>query len=343
MSASPPNTAIIAAAGSRKTQHVIDTALAVDGRVAVVTYTNENSAQIIRRIEANRGTVPPNIHVIRWLPFLLSHGAKPFQAGMTGVTFALTGLNFDGEPGRFTRKSNVARYYMDHGRNLYACNLANFVVEADRASRGAVMDRLGRIYDAILIDEVQDLVGWDLDVIDLLIDASPRLLMVGDPRQHTYGTNRSAKNKKYRGAGFADWLQERSDRCPMEVRTESYRCHQEICDFADAIYPEMPATTSMDVPDTGHDGVFTITRDQVREYVAEHRPAVLRPRRDKDTLGLPAMNIGVAKGSTFDRVLIFPTERMQKFLTDRDPSVLKEPERLYVAVTRARFSATFVV
>jgi len=55
------------------------------------------------------------------------------------------------------------------------------------------------------------------------------------------------------------------------------------------------------------------------------------------------MNIGVSKGSTFDRVLIFTTKPMRTYLTTRDTSKLKAPESLYVAVTRARHSATFVV
>lgn len=55
------------------------------------------------------------------------------------------------------------------------------------------------------------------------------------------------------------------------------------------------------------------------------------------------MNIGVAKGSTFDRVLIFPTHPMLKYLDGGDPSELKAPERLYVAATRARHSVAFVV
>jgi hypothetical protein len=55
------------------------------------------------------------------------------------------------------------------------------------------------------------------------------------------------------------------------------------------------------------------------------------------------MNIGVAKGSTFDRVLIFPTEPMLKYLELLDGSMLKAPQRLYVASTRARFSLAFVV
>jgi hypothetical protein len=55
------------------------------------------------------------------------------------------------------------------------------------------------------------------------------------------------------------------------------------------------------------------------------------------------MNFGISKGSTFDRVLIFPTTPMRQYLEHRDPSKLKRPESLYVAVTRARYSVAFVV
>ena len=58
---------------------------------------------------------------------------------------------------------------------------------------------------------------------------------------------------------------------------------------------------------------------------------------------MPAVNIGVAKWQTFDRVVIFPTKPMLEYLENRDPSKLKEPEKLYVAVTRARFSVAFVI
>jgi DNA helicase II / ATP-dependent DNA helicase PcrA len=60
-------------------------------------------------------------------------------------------------------------------------------------------------------------------------------------------------------------------------------------------------------------------------------------------MGLPAMNIGVSKGSTFDRVLIFPTKPMLKYIKSKDLAALPAPERLYVAVTRARYSVAFVV
>jgi DNA helicase IV len=141
-----------------------------------------------------------------------------------------------------------------------------------------------------------------------------------------------------------DWFVERSHVCNLETRNYSYRCNQAICDFADAIFPNMPPTKSMDVAGTGHDGVFQISRNEICRYVAEHAPVtILRHDKNVNTEGLPAMNIGVAKGCTFDRVVIFPTKPMLGYLEDRDQKKLKAPERLYVAVTRARYSVAFVL
>jgi DNA helicase IV len=218
------------------------------------------------------------------------------------------------------------------------------VVTLNQMTRGAVVDRLERIFTHIFVDEVQDLVGYDLDFLDLLLASGINLILVGDPRQHTIATNVGPRNKKYRGIGLADWFAERSHVCTLEPRNFSFRCNQAICNFADAIYPDMPATKSIGVQPTGHDGIFQIAMGDVEDYISEHHPVtVLRYDKNTDTKGLPAMNIGVAKGSTFDRVMIFPTKPMLKYLADGDETKLKSPEKLYVAVTRARFSVVFVM
>jgi len=167
---------------------------------------------------------------------------------------------------------------------------------------------------------------------------------VGDPRQHTIETNIGLRNKKYRGRGLVNWFSERSNVCILENRCCSYRCNQAICDFADTIYPDLPRTKSIDVQETGHDGIFFIPKPEVVEYYKKHYPVtVLRNNKNVDTQGLPAMNIGIAKGSTFDRVLLFPTKPILQYLEDGDETKLKAPERLYVAVTRAKFSVAIVV
>lgn len=334
---------ILAAAGSRKTQQIIDTALATEGRVLIVTYTNENLNQIRRRIESTCGTVPPNIHLLGWFSFLIAHGAKPYQSAVLGQTHVLSGLNFDGDHLKFTKKDAAQQFYLDGSGNLYRKHLADFVVAANTVSEDAVANRIARIYEAVLVDELQDLAGWDLEFLDVLLAADVNLLLVGDPRQHTYSTYPSSKNKKYRGMGIVEWLDERKEVCRRIDRTENYRCHQSICEYADALYPDMPPTTSVGVEDTGHDGVFVIGEADVEDYYVEYRPEVLRQRRDRDTLGLPAFNIGVAKGSTFDRVLIFPTKAMREYAKTRDLSVLTAKAWFYVALTRARHSVAIVV
>lgn len=338
------NTVILAAAGSRKTEHVVESALGVaDGRVLITTYTNENRRQILNRIEQKAGAIPPNVTVLGWFSFLISQCAKPYQRALTGAPLVINSLNFKSSRSRFTKKADVRRYYFDRAANMYRDGVSDFVVQLNDATAGAVIRRLERVYTHVFVDEVQDLVGYDLDVLDLLLRSRIKVMLVGDPRQYTLETNIGSRNKKYRGIGLAAWFAEREDICSIVERTQNHRSNQTICDFADAIYPDMPPTTSVGVEATGHDGIVEIRRVDVAAYLAEYAPVtVLRHDKRADTLGFPAMNIGVAKGSTFDRVVIFPTRPMLRYLEDKDPSKLKAPEKLYVAVTRARWSVAFV-
>ena len=338
------NRVILAAAGSRKTQRVVEAALAVDsGRVLVVTYTRENQREIERRFQELVGGVPPRITVEGWFSFLISQCAKPYQRAVFGEPLTIRGLNFEGRRSRFTLKSNH-RYFMDANRDLFRDGVADLVVTLNHATGGAVVRRLERVFSHIFVDEVQDLGGFDLDVMELLFESAIQVVLVGDPRQHTLATNIGPRNKKYRGVKLVNWFAARSGMCLTEEHTDCYRCNQVICDFADALFPGLPATRSVSVPRTSHDGVFVVSAPDVHCYVERFQPVtVLRDSRRADTLGLAAMNIGVAKGRTFDRVLIFPTNPMVKYLAGADQSILRAPERLYVAVTRARYSAAFVV
>lgn len=344
MSSEPDNLAILAAAGSRKTECIVESALSVtNGRVLITTYTNENQRQICQRIEQKVGTMPANISVVGWFSFLIAQCAKPYQKALVDEPLLINGLNFKGVRNRFAKKSE-RRYFLDANNDMYRDGVSDFVVSLNRDTNGAVVERLEKIYAHILIDEVQDLVGYDLDVLDLLLASKIKLTMVGDPRQHTLSTNIGSRNKRYRGRGLKGWFSERANTCELQHREFSYRCNQMICDFADAIYPDMPKTKSSGVCATGHDGIFYVPLERVAEYLNVHRNvSILRHDRNANTLGFPAMNIGVSKGSTFDRVMIFPTKPMLEYLKKRDPSKLKAPERLYVAVTRARFSVAFVV
>lgn len=336
------NRAIIAAAGARKTQAIIDVALAAaPQRVLITTYTNENLRQIERRIMAEAGAIPAHIHLAGWFSFLLSDGIRPYQASILRHVGVVRGLNFLADRPRYINSTEL-RYFLDSNQDVWRDAMSDLVCRAQSETDGAVMQRLAAMYDHVLIDEVQDLVGYDLDVLDLLFAAPFDVTIVGDPRQHLYATNNARKYRKYRGAGILDWLAQRDSVCTREDRHRSHRCNQAICDFASALFPSYPPIEAAQNPETGYDGIQTISRFDALEFVAEYCPQVLRNDRRTDTQGLTAMNFGVSKGSTFDRVLIYPTKPMLGYLEDRDPSKLKRPESLYVAVTRARHSVTFV-
>ena len=104
----------------------------------------------------------------------------------------------------------------------------------------------------------------------------------------------------------------------------------------------MPATESRNATEDDHVGISIIGASQMVDYVERYAPTILTYNKNSDTQGYASINIGLPKGSTHDRVLIIPSGTMLQYVKDRNLAVFKEPQKLYVAVTRARFSATFV-
>ena len=308
---SPKNRAVIAAAGSKKTQLISDQALDAprERRVLITTHTRYNCEQIIRRLHEAYGCVPENVEVVTWYSFLMNQAARPYQSAITAQIDYAGSLNFKGSRSRFTsREKEPLRYYFDRNDDFYRDGLAEFAVRVDKVTCGKVIRRLERLYDELCIDEFQDLGGYDLDLIDLLFRSSIGVTVVGDPRQYTYSTNQSPRNQKYRGAGIVDWLKERPKACHIEERTQSWRCNQKICSWADKLFPEMSPTNSLNHEHTGHDDVFLLAREDVSVYVGKFQPTVLRWDKNTDTLGLRASNMRASKGCTFKRVLIFPPQ-----------------------------------
>lgn len=343
---SPKQLAVIAAAGSHKTEFIVNEALAhPDKRVLLTTYTLNNLACIQERIYSKVGHVPSHITLTSWYGFLSSQWCRPYQLALLGKPGLLRGIDFETKRSRFVREADAERYYCNRPGDLYRDWVADFAHKANEATGGAAVHRLEEIYDEIYVDEVQDMVGYDLWVLDSLLRSQIHVVMVGDPRQHTYATNQNRMNTRYRGAGIVEWLESRRDICDMEPRTVSHRSNQAICDFADALYPDLPPTTSANEEVVEPTGILMLTPDEVAAYMASHRPAVLRNNILTDTLGFKAINFGAAKGSTHEHVVIFPTGPMRRYLETRNPSVLADQarSRLYVALTRARHSVAFVI
>lgn len=340
------NSAVLAVAGARKTEEVILGALADPGkRVLITTFTNENLRQIRSRIESKVGVVPENVELKSWYSLLIRDFVRPFQVRLFDEVNLVAGTYFGDVPRERQRiaKDQPRRRYLTGKDYMFKDRAAELAYEICAASNGEPVARLEKLYDHVFVDEVQDLVGWDLELLQMLFESVIDVTLVGDPRQHTYSSNRSTKNKKYQGAGFTDWLQERAELCEIEFRTTSYRCEPGICELASKLFPDDPALEANGPSDAEHCGVHFLEPEQVGDYVETHSPVVLRYNVASNTLGHAAMNIGVAKGSTFDHVLIFPTGTMKTFLRDHSKHDFGTNELLYVAITRARHSAAIVM
>lgn len=339
------NRAVLSAAGSGKTTLLVSEALArPERRIAIMTYTLENLEEIRRAFERQTGTVPAHVTLYSWYSFLLRECVRPYQSALCAQPRVESILFVEGQTDNRAPRAQVARHYLA-GNRMYSDRAADFAVRCDELTQGKVIQRLTAMYDEIYIDEVQDLAGYDLDLVERLLTSGIEILLVGDTRQATYATNHSPRHRQYRGVAmmalFQDW--QTRNLCRIDHRLTSHRCPQSLCDLADALYPHMPRTESGNTEVTGHDGIYVVAPGQVAQYVREFAPVVLRYDRREGCAGLPGVNFGQCKGRTYARVLIFPNGPLTQFLRTADSSRLSSPAKYYVAFTRARHSVAFVM
>jgi DNA helicase-2/ATP-dependent DNA helicase PcrA len=340
------NRVTIACAGAGKTTRLVDDALDnPDRRIAMVTYTNNNAREIIKKFSHKNSGVPEHVDVMTWFRFLLRECARPYQ----GVKYSekhIESLFFvNQQSAKYVKENDTRRHYFASDGLIYSDKISKFVVECQAKSCKAVTERLGQIYTDVFIDEFQDLAGWDLEVIKMLLHSGICIRLVGDPRQHIYSTNPSRKNKQYLGIKIVDLLEiwEKNGLCSIEYMGTTHRCNGPICEFTNGLWPSMVTMAPLQKYGTDHEGVFVIAEESVNEYIKRYNPQILRYDRRAETYGRDALNFGIAKGLQFERVLIIPTEPIKKYLESGNLShIERSKDKLHVAVTRALYSVTFV-
>ena len=191
--------------------------------------------------------------------------------------------------------------------------------------------------------------GYDLELIKLFLESNITVLMVGDPRQVTYHTHEELKNKKYTSGQIEQYISERCKHCSIDVDHSSlnvsHRNHERICTLANQVFSEFTPCSFEEQSTTGHDGVFLVREDDIENYLSIYHPMQLRDKINVTVNpNYPAINFGVSKGLTFNRVLIYPTDTMMKWLIDRSFKLADiSRSKLYVALTRARHSVGIVI
>ncbi len=214
------NKLIISAAGSGKTTYLVNKALELPNteQVLITTYTEANEAEIRNKILDKRKYIPSNITIQTWFSFLIQHGVKPYQGTMNDVLWdndvkgmilvnTQSAFRFPGKRGPvYWGESDFEKHYFTKSWLIYSDKISKFIVKCNDESNGEIINRISQIYPHIYIDEVQDLAGYELELVKLLFESTSNIILVGDPRQVTYLTHHSTKYKKYKNGRIKEFI-----------------------------------------------------------------------------------------------------------------------------------------
>lgn len=347
------NTVYIAAAGSGKTTLLVKKACEIRSpeNVLILTYTDSNETEIREKFYKLNGFIPENVCVQSLFSFLFQFYIKPYQNYLTDNDFEIKGLiissNRSTASNRRPSKNQWKSYYFTKDHRALGEKLSELAFDCNEKSGNLPLNRLTSIFEHIFVDEVQDLAGYDLDLIKQLFLSKSEIILAGDPRQTTYLTNHNGKkNISFRDGKIIEYLQaqhELKDTYTVDIETlnHSWRCCKEICNFASKIAKDFPLMLSRNETETSLKGVYLVKTEDREKYLRSYKKTI-QLRWNKNVKGIlegfDSMNFGESKGLTFESVLIYPTEKMKLWLIDNSTELPFETRcKFYVAVTRAQF------
>ncbi len=341
------NKLLIAGAGTGKTTFLVKEALKIKSEVLITTFTEANEQEIRKKFIVQNGFIPNNITIKTWFSMLIQHGVKPYQSYLfNGKINGMILVNQ--QSSQYISESNIEQYYFTKDYKIYSDKLSKFVIKCNEKSKNAVFYRLSKIYSCIFIDEVQDLAGYDLEIIKNLFQTNSNIILVGDPRQTTYKTHNERLNKKYNDGKIKEYLKDKCKSINYEIDEKtlnySYRSNKYICKFSSKIYTEYEELKSNQNDTKEHAGIFFIKKNDVNKYLEIYKPIQLRDtRKTKVNEKYKVINIGESKGLGFDRVLLYPTKPFMAWILDSTKELKSTSKsKLYVAITRAKYSVGII-
>ena len=361
------NRLIIAAAGAGKTTFLVQEAHQKSNKkILITTFTDNNASEIKKKFIDLYGSVPGNVTVLPWVSFLLTHCVRPYQSCYApslhdeNIGFLLvsekSGFRYylrTGQAVYWSEEKNFKKHYFTDDIKIYSDKISKFVVKNNKCSDNAVFLRLKKIFDCIYIDEIQDMVGYDLEIIKLLFKEIDEVLLVGDPRQCTYSTHNAEKHQQYAEGNIDKFIQEQlGKRITCEIDTStlkvSHRNFKAQCDFSSLLYPQYPVPMPCNCAEcrgsSTHKGLFLVKSGDIEKYLLATKAVQLRwDVRTKCYDITPCFNMGESKGMTFNHTLIYLTVPMIKWLKNRTHELeFSSKAKFYVALTRAKYSVAIV-
>ncbi|WP_340619941.1 UvrD-helicase domain-containing protein [Xenorhabdus siamensis] len=356
----------IACAGAGKTTKIVKEAIELTNnnfKVLIITYTRSNQNELIHKFK-ELGGVRRELFIVKgWYSFILEDIVRPYQ----GCIFPnrITGINLNSSnphiknrymiSGRKEKNGNTynPRHFFDAKGQAHTEFISKLACRIITESEADIASRIKSIYQRVYLDETQDLAGWDFDLLKHIVKAKEfEFHAVGDFRQTIYHTSSNPKKPSTSADKLAEYT-----KMGFEVKymNDCWRSIDLICKLADTVHEGenyVPTISKIRPPkDIEHQGIFYISPNNIASYIELYQPMILRYSSASGKEYEQYSNLktfGNAKGQTAAHVLIHPTESIINFLKGKKNVFAKNStatvqNKLYVAITRARYSVAFIV
>lgn len=328
---------VFAVAGSGKSSEIINR-IEADSRALVVTYTENNTKQLKRRIIQKFGFIPEGVRVYTYFTFLYSFCFRPlfsYELGIKGISF-----HHPNKRVLFSKK-NSREHYIDNTDRIYHHRIAKLILESGEVRK--VSERIEKFFDLVLIDEVQDFAANDFNLLCDLAKTNVNLLLVGDFYQHTFKTSIDGNVQKNLHNDFDDYCQKLVKAgyvLDLELLSHSYRCSPTVCEFVSSeIGIEIASYRTDEVE------ISEVVDQQDIEHVCKDNTVIKLFFRSSNEYALYSDNWGATKGiDDFDDVCVVLNATSMKAFRKGELHKLAPTTRnkLYVACTRAKRNLYFV-
>lgn len=319
---------MLAVAGSGKTSYIIKS-LSLDKRSLIITYTNNNYANLYSRVLKKFNDVwPDNISLMTYERFLFGFCYKPFLADVCNARK----LSFQ-RPQNNRISKNSRGFYITSDNHLYYNRLATLVEENVMDD---VEERLLKYFDEFILDEVQDIAGRDFSLLEAIMKIPMNMLFVGDFYQHTFDTSRDGMVNGNLHSDYEKY-KSRFSKCGVTVDTDrlinSWRCSGKICKFvSDKLGVQMGSNRKDDTD------IIFIKDKKIADKIKEDKNIVKLCYNKSYDFGEDYRNWGDAKGEDCynDVCVVLNKNTFSKYRNDRLNELTPSTRnKLYVAITRA--------